>query len=457
MRELPLFLLVIVALGCSSGCSSEEVGGDRDQHGSALVLELTLRVPGTSTNGELGFRFGSPCDVNGDGVEDVVAGARFTARQFAGMGSVGVWSGDTGEKIVSWDGEVADGLFGQSVLAGPDVDGDGIADIIAATPNGKYDDVYRGVVSARSAVTGAVLWRRVGEPYEVFGWDMAIASDQDGDGIDDLFVGAPRGDSKGHVYLLRGRDGVVLRTFQSAVPRDQFGWYVDAVPDLSGDGLVDLVVGAFAATCNGQPEVGAVYTFSSTSPQPLRVWHGYEARGLFGEVVAGIADLDGDGCGDGVVGAPAKPTPVGGTASEDAEFAARATRAGDVYVYSGCTGEQLFHFRGRGAGELFGRMVASAGDVDGDGTDDVAIGAPWSRVGTYRRVGRVEIRSGQNGAVLATIEGDRPEMWLGWHIARVRGRERGLLVSALRKEECGKVGAGALHLYVVHHGTMMRR
>ena len=64
------------------------------------------------------------------------------------------------------------------------------------------------------------------------------------------------------------------------------------------------------------------------------------------------------------------------------------------------------------------------------------------------------MRSGKTGELLGGVEGHRPEMWLGWHIeaAQNLGQERsrkGLLVSALRSEEGGRVGAGSLHLYVV--------
>src|SRR4029077_20235536 len=93
-------------------------------------------------------------------------------------------------------------------------------------------------------------------------------------------------------------------------------------------------------------------------------------------------------------------------------------------------------------GELFGRMVVAAGDLDGDGVEDLAIGAPWHRRGESKRVGRVELRSGRTGAVLAELLGDGADCWFGWHIRRApdpggRGRPP-LLISSPRDPPGGQ-------------------
>jgi hypothetical protein len=112
-------------------------------------------------------------------------------------------------------------------------------------------------------------------------------------------------------------------------------------------------------------------------------------------------------------------------------------------------------------------MVVAAGDLDGDGVDDLAVGAPWHRRETADRVGRIELRSGRSGAVLAELFGDEAECWFGWHIRRApdpdgRGRPA-LLVGSLRHPVDGKAGVGLLDLYVLRrkradrdHGTMTR-
>jgi hypothetical protein len=98
-------------------------------------------------------------------------------------------------------------------------------------------------------------------------------------------------------------------------------------------------------------------------------------------------------------------------------------------------------------------MVIGVGDVDGDGVDDIAIGAPWHRRGTADRVGRVELRSARSGAVLAELFGDEADCWFGWHIRRApdpdgRGRPA-LLIGSLRHPVDGQIGVGVLDLYVL--------
>jgi len=98
-------------------------------------------------------------------------------------------------------------------------------------------------------------------------------------------------------------------------------------------------------------------------------------------------------------------------------------------------------------------MVVAAGDLDGDGVEDLAIGAPWHRRRSADRVGRVELRSGSSGKVLGELWGDEADCWFGWHIRRApdpdgRGRPA-LLISSLRHPVDGQVGVGVLDLYVL--------
>lgn len=401
---------------------------------------MARRIAGIVPGGELGFRFGEPLDVDGDGHADIAAGARFKLQPGTTFqnGSAAVWSGASGSLIRAWDGELQDGLFGHWVLPVPDLGHDGLADLIIAAPNARVDGILRGVLVARSPKTGEEIWKRAGSRNENLGWDLALAGDHNGDGRSDLFVGAPAGDS-GRVYLVSGTNGTVLRTYAPREDVPSFGWYVARLDDLDGDGHADLAVGAHRENGPGGVISGAAYVFSSATGKELHHWKGTGDVSGFGEVVATVGDLDGDGHGEVVVAAPRTNDQT-------------RSLPGEVFVYSGATGKELRHWSGTQPGELFGRMVVAAGDLDGDGSEDLAIGAPWHRRDAGERVGRVELRSGRSGAVLDELFGDAADGWFGWHIRRApdpdgRGRPT-LLISSLRHPIAAQAGVGVLQLYV---------
>jgi hypothetical protein len=289
----------------------------------------------------------------------------------------------------------------------------------------------------------------VGAPISDLGWDVALAGDQNGDGHGDLFAGQIAM-SGGRVLLLNGTDGSVLQTYAPSVVSEAFGWYVARVDDLDGDGRADLVVGAPPGRGAEDPPNGEAYAIATGSGKELHHWTGTDHLQGFGEVVAGLGDVDSDGRADVLVTAPGTP---------DQE----RTRSGDVYVYSGATGTELRRFSGTQAGELFGRMAIDAGDLDGDDVDDVAIGAPWHQTADGDHVGRVELRSGKTGAVLAGLSGEGAESWFGWHIRRApdpdaHGRPA-LLIGSLRQPVEGVAGVGVIDLWVLRRdaqGTKSR-
>src|SRR5262249_41160637 len=268
-------------------------------------------------------------------------------------------------------------LFGHWVMPVPDISGDGRADLVIAAPHAPVAGRMRGVIVARSPRTGKEIWRYEEAEGENLGWDLTLAGDQDGDGHPDLFVGAP-GESAGRVRLRSGKDGTVLRSYATQSGGGAFGWYVARLDDLDGDRRADLAVGApYPRDAAGAMVGGEVWLLSSATGKELLHLRGTDPRGAFGSVLAPVADLDGDGKGDLAVGEPA---------TED------QTRSlpGQVYVYSTATGKELRRWTGTQPGELYGRMVVSAGDLDGDGVDDLAIGAPWHRRDAGDRFGRVE-------------------------------------------------------------------
>jgi hypothetical protein len=341
-------------------------------------------------------------------------------------------------------------MFGHWVMLVPDLSGDGLADAVIAAPLARVGSAGCGIIVARSPKSGVEVWRREQADGENLGWDLAQAGDQDGDGRLDFFVGAPSTRERARVLLLSGRDGSVLRTYTPTEDGNSFGWYVDRLDDLDGDGRADLAVGAPTAANADGKWAGAAWVLSSASGKELRYWTGTDPHLGFGGVLAGVADLDADGKRDLAVAAPA---------TEEGEA---REHPGEVFVYSTSSGKELRHWSGRQPGEQFGRMIVSAGDLDGDGVDDVAVGAPWYRRDGGDKVGRVEFRSAKTGDVLSELTGDEALDWFGWHIRRApdpEGRGRpALLIGALRHPIDGQAGVGVIDWYVWRgdQGTITR-
>jgi hypothetical protein len=407
---------------------------------------VARRIAGNATKGELGFRFGEPLDVDGDGNADIAAGARFERRGKFRYGVAGVWSSATGSLIRNWEGQHRNGLFGHWVLPVADLDGDRLADTIIAAPHAIVEGVGRGLLTARSPASGKEIWQQVGGADESFGWDLAPAGDHDGDGHSDLFVGAPDGEV-GRVYLLSGKSGKRIRSYAPATAVRTFGWYVARLDDVDGDGFPDLAAGAFLEKDSADVPRGGAYVFSARSGAQLHHWIGPDAWSCLGDVVAAVADVDGDGRGEVAVSLPRT-------------FDQARDRPGDVHIYSAASGSLLRRWSGSQAGELFGRMVVSTADLNGDGVDDIAVSAPWHRRQGRERAGRVELRCGKSGEVLAELYGEVAEAWFGWHIRRAPDPEgRGfpaLLISSLRHTVAGKPQVGVMELYVFRRAQEAR-
>jgi hypothetical protein len=148
-------------------------------------------------------------------------------------------------------------------------------------------------------------------------------------------------------------------------PGGGFGDALTAIPDVNGDGRVDILLGAYVADTSVS-ESGRAYLFSGLDGAFLRVLDSAQpiSYGLFGLHVGGLHDIDGDEFGDAVVTA-------------DQETVGSYTYAGRVYVFSGRTGAVLYTVNAPDPSTSFhfGAALAVLGDVDNDGKDDFAVGA----------------------------------------------------------------------------------
>ncbi len=190
----------------------------------------------------------------------------------------------------------------------------------------------------------------------------------------------------GRAFVLSGADGSVLLTLISPdlVHGGLFGQAVAGLGDVSGDGIPDLAVGASGVNEGSVPRVGRVYLFSGSDGSLLRtISHPAPVRGIrFGLSVAAAGDIDTDGLGDLVIGAPRVRTPGRG-------------RTGEVYIVKSTDPNNLVALRmpAPQRGARFGWSVASGRDVTGDGLTDVLVGAPLENVKGRTNQGRVFIFS----------------------------------------------------------------
>ena len=392
---------------------------------SGISTTALTTLTGASSSYYFGYSVDAAGDVNNDGYDDVIVGAYGYSSS---TGQVYIYHGSSSGPSTSATTTITGGgtfySFGASVSRAGDVNNDGYDDVIVGAFNYSASTgrayVYLGGFSGVVNFASTTLTGEASTDY--FGYSVNEAGDVNRDGYDDVIVGAYGNGSYGRAYVYHGAGSGVSSSATARLNGSSFNFakVVTGAGDVTGDGYDDVIVGCDGASTS----TGAAYLYagsgSGTSTSSLMTLTGEGTLNYFGSAIGPLGDVNADGYDDVVIGAygygsssgrayvyhgsalglgPTATATVSGGSEEKLGYSVSDAGDvnndgfGDVVVgapgYGNSTGEALIYhgseaglsatanttLTGAATSDYFGHSVSRAGDVNGDGFDDVVIGA----------------------------------------------------------------------------------
>ena len=454
------------------GVTGQSVGFHKSVSTNSGTISSTVKIDENTANGPGAVnliaddRYGTVAgigDLNGDGVQDIAVGAGFDEGTDANSGALYIHFMNTDGTIdstVKIDENTANGPgaasleasdnYGTAVTTIGDLNGDGVQDLAVGAitdegtdlgsgafyihfmnTDGTIDSTVKIDENTVNGVTAASL-----DAGDAYGAAIANIGDLNGDGVQDLAVGAyfdeGTDSASGAIYIhFMNTDGTIDSTVKidentangpGAASLDGFDFYgvsIANLNDLNGDGVQDLAVGAFLDE-GTDASSGALYihfmntdgTIDSTVKIDENTANGpgaasLAASDLYGGSVANLGDLNGDGVQDIIVGAPAdEGTDLGSGAFYlhymNTDGTIDSTVKFDENTANGATAASL------NASDQYGSYIANIGDLNGDGIQDIAVGA-YADEGTDASSGAIYIHFLVAPAVITNVTSSTPD------------------------------------------------